>query len=115
MDPVGGETGGQVVASLAAGGRAVVYGALSGQPISVDPRVLITGSKQIEGFWLADWAQAQSIPRMLRVIRRVRSLMREGVISTAVAESYPLERVHDAVRHATAPGKGGKVLLRIAR
>jgi NADPH2:quinone reductase len=114
VDPVGGETGTQVVASLSAGGRAVLYGLLSGKPISVDPRLLISGSKRIEGFWLADYMKNLPIVRILRLIRRVRRLIRDGVLATDIAISYPLEKIQDAVQHAAAPGKGGKVLLRIA-
>jgi NADPH:quinone reductase-like Zn-dependent oxidoreductase len=114
IDPVGGETGTQVVACLSPGGRAVFYGLLSGKPISVDPRLLISGSKRIEGFWLADYMKSLPIVRILRLIRRVRRLIREGVLATDIAISYPLEKIQDAVLHAAAPGKGGKVLLRIA-
>ena len=56
----------------------------------------------------------QSIPTLLLLFRRVRSLMREGVLITEFAATYPLERVAEAVRHAAAPGKGGKVLLKIS-
>jgi hypothetical protein len=56
----------------------------------------------------------QSIVKSLRLVRRVRELIRGGVLATDVAASYPLDQVRDAVRHAAAPGKGGKVLLRIA-
>jgi NADPH:quinone reductase-like Zn-dependent oxidoreductase len=114
MDSVGGDTGRQVVESLAAGGRAILYGLLSGQPVTIDPRFLITGSKRVEGFWLADHMRRLSIPKTLLLIRRVRGLMRVGVLTSDIAASYPLDRVRDAVRHAAAPGKGGKVLLRIS-
>jgi NADPH:quinone reductase-like Zn-dependent oxidoreductase len=113
IDPVGGKTGTEVVQSLAAGGRCLLFGVLSGEPVSVDPRFMITGSKRVEGFWLADFARRQSIPGMLRLFGRVRALMREGVLHTDVAGTYPLERIADAVKHATTPGRGGKVLLRI--
>ena len=113
MDPVGGETGTQVVESLASGGRAVLFGNLSGQPVTVKPRLMITGSKHVEGFWLADFMKLQSIPKTLRLIRQVRALVRDKVLATDVAATYPLEQVREAVRHAVAPGKGGKVLLRI--
>jgi NADPH:quinone reductase-like Zn-dependent oxidoreductase len=114
IDPVGGKTGTEVIASLDLGGRCLVYGLLSGEPVSVDPRFLITGSKRVEGFWLADWAKQQPIPRMLRFFRQVRSMIAEGTLHSDIAATYPLDRVGDAVRHATSAGKGGKVLLRIA-
>jgi NADPH:quinone reductase-like Zn-dependent oxidoreductase len=113
MDPVGGETGTAVVASLSAVGHAVLYGALSGQPSSVDPRFLITGSKRVEGFLLTDWVKRQGVITMLKLFSQVRRLMQDNVLTTDVGEVFPLERVQDAVREAGRPGKGGKVLLRI--
>ena len=50
---------------------------------------------------------------MLKLFRRVRAMMREGVLQSTFAATYPLEEVRKAVEHAAAPGKGGKVLLRI--
>ncbi|HJZ56614.1 MAG TPA: zinc-dependent alcohol dehydrogenase family protein [Gemmataceae bacterium] len=113
IDPVGGKTGTEVIASLEAGGRCLLYGVLSGEPVSVDPRFMITGSKKVEGFWLADHARRQSVLGMLRLFRRVRALMREGVLHTDIAKTYTLDQITEAVKHATATGKGGKVLLRI--
>src|SRR5205807_5467442 len=39
LDAVGGATGSAVVATLAAGGRLLVYGTLSLEPLTVDPRL----------------------------------------------------------------------------
>lgn len=114
IDPVGGATGTGVIQSLSAGGKCLLYGALSGESASVDPRHLITGSKRVQGFWLADWAKKQGTFTMLRLIRHISGLMREGVLTTEVAAEYPLDSVTDAVKHAAAPARGGKVLLRIA-
>jgi NADPH:quinone reductase-like Zn-dependent oxidoreductase len=113
IDPVGGKTGSEVIASLGTGGRCLVFGSLSDEPVSAHPRYLIGHSLRVEGFWLGQWARRQSIPRMLRLFRQVRALIREGTLQTEVAATYPLDRIADAVTHATAPGKGGKVLLRI--
>src|SRR5262249_5249341 len=57
LDAVGGSTGSEVVQALGGAGRMLVYGTLSMEPLSIDPRVLIAGHKQIEGFWLSDWAR----------------------------------------------------------
>jgi NADPH:quinone reductase-like Zn-dependent oxidoreductase len=113
IDPVGGATGSEVVQCLAAGGRAVLYGSLSGEAIAVLPRFLITGSKAVEGFWLSDWAKKQRPLAMLRLFGEIRDLMRAGVFRTEVAATYPLSQVNDAVRHAAKGGRGGKVLLKI--
>ena len=67
----------------------------------------------MEGFWLGAWAKQQGVLTMLKLFRQVRALMREGVLQSTIAATYPLEEVRKAVEHAAAPGKGGKVLLRI--
>ncbi len=113
IDPVGGETGSQVVAALAHGGRCLLFGSLSDEPISVHPRYLIGNDLSVEGFWLGAWAKKQRILTMLKLFRRMRGLMNEGVLQTQFAATYPLEDVRKAVEHAATPGKGGKVLLRI--
>lgn len=113
LDPVGGETGSQVIASLAHGGRCLVYGSLSDQPVSVHPRYFIGNGIRVEGFWLGAWAKQQRVLKLLGLFRRVRALMAEGVLQTQFAATYPLEEVNKAVAHAAQPGKGGKVLLRI--
>ena len=113
IDPVGGETGSQVIASLAHGGRCLLFGSLSDEPISVHPRYFIGNDLRVEGFWLGAWAKKQRILTMLKLFRRMRELMNEGVLQTQFAATYPLEDVRKAVEHAATPGKGGKVLLKI--
>ncbi len=113
IDPVGGSTGSQVIAALGTGGRCLLYGSLSDEPVSVHPRYFIGNGLRVEGFWLGKWAQQQSIPTMLGLFRRVRALMGAGVLQTHFAATYPIEQVAQAVEHAAAPGKGGKVLLKI--
>jgi NADPH2:quinone reductase len=115
IDAVGGATGTGVVRSLAAGGRALMYGVLSGEPITVDPRFLITGSKKVQGFWLSDWMPRQGVPTMLRVFRQVKQLLGEGLIKTEIAGSYRLEEIREAARHVQSSARGGKVLLRIGQ
>jgi NADPH:quinone reductase len=114
MDPVGGKVAGMVIRSLADGGRCLLFGSLAAETIELDPRFLISGNKRVEGFWLGEWAKKQSIFKMLKLIREVRSLMREGILLSEIAKTYPLEQVVDAVTEAARPGKPGKVLLKIA-
>jgi NADPH:quinone reductase-like Zn-dependent oxidoreductase len=113
VDAVGGATGSAVVRSLASGGRMLVYGTLASEPLTVDPRTLLVGQKSVAGFWLSEWAREQSVVTMLRLFRRIRRLMREGVLTTHVAASFPLEEIRAAVQLADTPGRPGKVLLRM--
>ncbi|MBM3971390.1 MAG: zinc-dependent alcohol dehydrogenase family protein [Planctomycetes bacterium] len=114
IDPVGGLTGSAVVKCLAQGGRMLVYGTLSPEPLSFSPRDLMTPGASISGFWLARWLPQLSLIAKLKLIRTVSGLIQEGVLTSQIGEVFPLDRVNEAVAAAETPGRAGKVLLRIA-
>src|SRR5262249_55306537 len=104
LDAVGGATGTEVVQALGADGRLLVYGTLSMEPLAVHPRVLIAGHKHIEGFWLSEWSNKQNVLTMLGLFRRVGRLLREGVLTTEMGATFPMDQVQAAVRQAAQPG-----------
>ena len=113
LDAVGGATGSAVARSLARGGRLLVYGTLANEPLSLPSRMLFLGAKRIEGFWLSEWANRQSILTMMRLFRRIHELMARGVLSTDIGPVFPLDEIKAAVRQASTPGRHGKILLRM--
>lgn len=113
LDAVGGATGSAVAKCLGARGRLLLYGTLSGEPLTVDPRALMTGNASIEGFWLSVWVQQQRTFTMLKLFRAIGNLLKEGTLTSDIAATLPLEQIQEAVRQAQAPGRSGKVLLRI--
>jgi NADPH:quinone reductase-like Zn-dependent oxidoreductase len=113
LDAVGGATGGAVVKSLAADGRLLLYGTLSGEPIPLDPRALMVGQKRVEGFWLSEWTPRQGVLTMLKLFRQITRLLRAGVLTSEVGASFPLDEIRSAVERAETPGRQGKVLLRL--
>jgi NADPH:quinone reductase-like Zn-dependent oxidoreductase len=113
LDAVGGATATAVVRSLASGGRMLVYGTLSGEPLTIDPRALMVADACVEGFWLSNWVRHQSAFTMLRLFRRIGSLMKSGVLKSEVTAAFPLEEIQSAIREAEKPGRSGKVLLRM--
>jgi len=114
LDAVGGATGSEVVKTLAPGGRMLVYGTLSFEPLSIDPRTLIVGQKRVEGFWLGQWIAQQGLLTKLRLVRTIGRLMSAGVLTSPVSAIYPMEKIHEAVRAAAQPGRPGKIMLRIS-
>src|SRR5262249_62719 len=112
LDPVGGETGSQVFESLGDGGRMLVYGTLSGEPLRIAPRVLISGKRVLEGFWLGHWMREQSIPAVLMHFREMGGRSRAGVLATEIGPNFPIEQVIEAAHAAESVGHRGKVLLR---
>lgn len=114
IDPIGGATGSAVVKCLASGGRMLVYGTLSPEPLSFSPRDLMTPGASIEGFWLARWLPQLSLIAKLRLIRTVSRLIQDGVLTSQIGEVFPLDRISDAVRAAETSRRTGKVLLRLS-
>ncbi len=113
IDPVGGETGTGVFRSLGPGGRLLLYGTLSGEPIQVDPRLVISGPRAVEGFWLGHWMRERSIPSSLLLFREIAALIRQGVLRSEIGETLPLDNVKKAVQRAATMGRRGKILLKL--
>ena len=111
IDPVGGETGSQVFKSLASDSHMLVYGLLSGENITFDPRAMIAGKRVIEGFWLGHWMQSRSKVKSLLLFREIFAMIREGILATDPGQSMPLDSIAEAVRAAEVVGRRGKVLL----
>jgi hypothetical protein len=66
------------VRCLGRGGRLRVYGTLAGEPIQLDPRVLLVGQKRVEGFCLSEWARDQGLLTMLLLFRKIGKLRQQG-------------------------------------
>lgn len=113
IDPVGGMTGSALAGCLSPGGRLLVYGTLSAEPLTFSSRVLMTGMSSVEGFWLAVWMQRLSLLQRLGVVRKVSSLIQKGVLSSEIGDVFSLDQIADAVRKSEEVGRGGKVLLKM--
>ncbi len=113
IDPVGGKTASAVVPCLGVDGCLLLYGTLSPEPMSYSPRDLMTVGSRVEGFWLSRYMIKQGLLAKLGLMRAIGGLIREGVLTTEIGETFPLERIAEAVRAAEAPAKSGKVLIRM--
>jgi NADPH:quinone reductase len=111
LDAVGGVAGQSLVESLARGGRMLIYGTLAGEPIPLQPRSLMVGHKQIQGFWLSDWIKDQSILRMLKLFRELHDLLRRKILTTEIGGIFAIEDFQRALTQAQASRRTGKVLL----
>ncbi len=114
IDAVGGATGSAVVRQLGAEGRALVYGTLSGKPLEFSPRTLMTVGSKVEGFWLGQFMQKQSLPFKLSLVRRLTKLIQADVLSTEVSTTFTLDLIRQAVVSSEDPAVRGKTLLSIS-
>ena len=110
FDAVGGDLTGTLLTGMPNGSRVVVYGALAGDLVHVNPAELIFRQQRVEGFWLSDWFRAKSLPSLLQVGSRVQSTLHTDFRSTVQA-TYPLSRVQAAIDHYQRQMSAGKVLL----
>jgi NADPH2:quinone reductase len=113
LDCVGGRLAGEVVRCLGLGGRLVLYGTLADSPLEIPARDLMMPVACVFGFLLPNWLAQQSPLKVLGTLRAVKRLTLEGVFHAEVSETYPLEQAARAVAASLAPGRTGKVMLRI--
>jgi NADPH:quinone reductase len=113
IDPVGGATASAVVETLGPGGRLLLYGTLSPEPLSFSSRTLMTVGASVEGFWLSQVMDRMPFLTKLGLIRALTGLIQRGVLTSEVGAEFPLSEVRQAVSASEQPGKSGKILLRI--
>jgi len=113
IDCVGGTTGSAVVSVLGKRARMLVFGTLSGEPLQIPSRTLMTPGASIAGFWLGNYMETLKLAAKLKLVRTVAGLIRSGVLSSEIGDVFTLEQITEAVQTAEAPGRGGKVLLNI--
>jgi len=113
IDCVGGDLAAQLVRCLGLDGRMILYGTLADDPLRLPIRDLMMPVAHISGFLLPNWMSQQSPLTLLGVLLDVKRLTLKGVFHSEVAETYPLERVADAVSASLQQGRTGKVMLRM--
>ena len=113
IDAVAGAATGMLTRCVAEGGTVVTYGLLSGEPCAVDARDIVFRDIRLRGFWLARSLTAEPVA-MKPIYAELVRLSAEGEVQVPVAAVYELADIGAALRHAQQPGRGGKVLLRIA-
>lgn len=115
IDPVGGAIGTAVARSLGNGGRMLVFGTLSGEPIQLAPRDLMTPGASISGFWLGNYMESLRLPAKLKLVKTVANLIVDGTLASDIGQSFSLSQITEAVKQSQQPGRSGKVLLRIGQ
>jgi NADPH:quinone reductase-like Zn-dependent oxidoreductase len=111
IDSVGGATGVEVLAALQSGGTSVLFGALDGRPVQVDPGPFLFRELVLRGFWLTRWLQRVPPQRVRAAVGAVLAGAERGDFRPAIDSTYPLSQVRAAVVRAETPGRKGSVVL----
>ena len=110
LEMVGGKTFDASLAVLAPFGRLITYGMASRTPpSSINPAVLMGGSKTITGFWLSHCFGKKEL--MNDVIAELFQLVIDGKLRPVIGSTFPLSQAADAHRAMLTRETTGKVAL----
>ena len=110
LEMVGGKTFDASLEVLAPFGRVVTYGmAARTPPSSINPAVLMGGSKTITGFWLSHCFGRKEL--MNDVINELFQLVVAGKLHPVIGATFPLSKAADAHRAMLARQTTGKIAL----
>lgn len=110
LEMVGGKTFDASLEVLAPFGRVITYGNASRTaPKAVHPGSLVTGTKTITGFWLANCFGHKEL--LQDVIAQLFTLVLAGKITPVVGATYPLSAAVQAHQEMLARKTSGKVTL----
>lgn len=111
VEAVGGQTGAMAASCLRAGGKMLLYGMLSAQPIPLNSGEMLFKGTTVSGFWLTYWFRAKEPAHIATVLGELMNLMAQGHLIPPVEAEYDLADYVTAIEHAERPGRSGKVLL----
>ena len=112
LDPMGGAISADLLGLLSAGGTLVVYGRMADEPIPIHAWALLQNGLTIRTLTIRRWLATTS-PEQRASDTKTAVLMAQALSDQFDrAAMYPIGELSDAIRHATRPGKAGKVLVR---
>ncbi|HTA39541.1 MAG TPA: zinc-binding dehydrogenase [Candidatus Acidoferrales bacterium] len=97
---------------LGRNGEHVIFGALAGAPLKLDPGALIFGETIVRGFWMVAWMKNATNEQRMNATMRVFALAMSGELPLPVAGTYSLREAKAALTAAEQPGRPGKVLFK---
>jgi NADPH:quinone reductase len=112
FDPIAGPMPARLLRAMPSGSTVVVYGALAHRNCSdLDPIDLLFRGQRLEGFYLGNWIENQSLLRRINIMRHVQSLVVSGVLTSTILTRIPYEEVSGRLMSALQSGQSGKVLI----
>ena len=112
FEMLGGEHVAKAVRCLRDFGRVIVYGAATGQPGTLDPRLLYAKGASVHGLWLTYLSQNR--PVMEQAWKRLSSWTAAGHLRPVIGKVLPIENAMEGYRLLQAGKNFGKIVLKIA-
>jgi NADPH:quinone reductase-like Zn-dependent oxidoreductase len=102
---------GQLVGAVENGGTVVAYSAVTGQALAMPFPDLIYRRISLRSFYILGWIENTPRTELERIYGELAQLVADGVLSSRVEATYPLDRYGEALAHAGRPERAGKVLF----
>lgn len=111
IDSVAGTSGSQLAQALGTGGTLVVFGAISGKPLIIDPGQMLFRGTTVRGWWLAHWFRTAGQEKTAQLFNTLIPLIADGTLHVPIAAEYDLADVKQAIAAAESSDRNGKILL----
>ena len=112
LDSVAGATSDRLASSLDGGATLVVYGAMSGEPVTIAPGTLIFKDLSVRAFWLTPYMMKAPPADAEALYSNLDDMVVRGELRTSIDSEFSIEGIKDAVVRASKPGLNGKVVVR---
>ncbi|MGV1791232.1 zinc-binding dehydrogenase [Rhizobium lusitanum] len=113
VDSVGGVASNDLADLLSENGLLVSFGTAAGKPMQIASRAVIFKQLTIKGFWGIKVSAAMSADERRRLISELITRVASGEVKLPVEAAYDITEIAEAVKSSLAPGKAGKVLLKL--
>jgi NADPH:quinone reductase len=112
FEMLGGEHTAKSVRCLGDFGRVIVYGAATGQPSVLDPRILYAKGASVHGLWLTYLASNRAL--MNQAWEQLSSWTAQGQLRPVVGHVFPFEQAQEAYRLLLEGKNFGKAVLKLS-
>lgn len=112
LEMLGGEHTAKSVRCLRDFGCVITYGAATGRPAQIDPRILYAKGTSVHGLWLTQLSKKPEV--MENAWNQLSAWTNDGKLHPLVGHVLPLERARDAYQLLAAGKNYGKVVLTIS-
>lgn len=113
LNAVGGESLLRLAKVCAPGATVVTYGGMSKKPVTIPTGFLIFNDLVFRGFWLTRWYKSAAPAERDAMFAELARLAGQGLLDVPVDAEFALGEVPAALARAAAPGRSGKVFLRL--
>lgn len=111
VDQVGGRASDDALSLLAPNGELISFGALSGQPMSINPGALIFKQAVVKGFWATKRIEQASAEDRRRWLAELLDVAARGVLHLDIEARFLLTSAGEAAAASERPGRNAKVAL----